>query len=272
MSPVKEPKFFALECQDLDFGGPGDQERMERGSITSFQNYCELFHAVSSESAIGEASTLYLYHSERSIERIRHYVPDVKIIAILRDPVDRAYSNFLHMIRNGVEPLNDFSHALGEEGTRIKNNWMPFWHYQNRGFYYAQLKPFFEAFDRCQIAVFLYEDLTTGSDCLMRNIFKFLSVDEQFVPDTGSIYNISGVPKNKVLHDFLMKPNPIKIGLKQILPRTLSKLIANKIRVQNLTKPPLPPEVRKELVSTYKGDILKLQDLIGRDLSKWLEC
>ena len=65
MSPVKEPKFFALEKEELDFRGPGDREVMTRGSITNYLDYCQLFENVSGETAIGEASTLYLYYSKK---------------------------------------------------------------------------------------------------------------------------------------------------------------------------------------------------------------
>ena len=140
MSPVKEPKFFALGGERLDYRGPGDEARMRGASVTSLEDYRELFRGVSTETAVGEASTLYLY-SERAAARIKHHVPDVKLIAVLRNPVDRAYSDFLHLVRDGIEPLTDFPQALEAEESRIRSRWAPMWHYRRRGFYHPQLKP-----------------------------------------------------------------------------------------------------------------------------------
>lgn len=275
MSPVKETNFFALEGEELNFCGPGDQAVLRRSkivsSVTSIEEYRGLFGRVSGEKAIGEASPLYLY-SPKAPERIRHYIPEAKLIAVLRNPVERAYSNFLMMIRYGSrEPITDFSRALQEEERRIKDNWEHTWHYKRMGFYHAQLKRYFDTFDRDQIRVYLYEDLTDKSDGVLQHIFRFLDVDDTFSPDMSSRHNVSGIPKNKALHDFLRKKHPIKSILKPLTPEGLRQRIITSLQNRNLEKPPLSPEVRRQLVEAYREDILKLQDLIQRDLTKWLE-
>ena len=270
MSPIKEPKFFALQGEDLDFRGPGDQERMQNNWITTFEDYLELFRGVTDENAIGEASNLYLY-DPKAAARIRRYVPQVKLIAILRDPAERAYSNFLYMIRRGREPLAAFPAALREEERRILNNWMPSWHYKRSGFYYAQLSRYFDEFSTSQIKVYLLEELTADPGCVLQDLFEFLGVDGTFVSDVSERHNPSGIPRRKALHRFLTKPNAIKTALKAVVPPGMSRRTTLRIRNQNLVRPTLSPEVRTELIATYRDDILKLQDLIGRDLSKWLE-
>ena len=74
---------------------------------------------------------------------------------MLRDPVQRAYSNFLGLRREGVEPLEDFTEAMVAEKERMENNWSPTWHYQQKGFYYNQLKRYFELFEKSQIRIYL---------------------------------------------------------------------------------------------------------------------
>lgn len=270
MSPVKEPKFFALEGEDLDFRGPGDQKRMESGWITTFEEYSELFRAVTDETAIGEASNLYLY-DPKAAERIRHHIPHVKLIAILRDPAERAYSNFLHMARSGLEPSADFTEALRQEETRINSRWMPFWHYWQRGFYYRQLRRYFDRFDQHQIKVYLYEEFAADPGCVLQDFFEFLGVDGTFASDVSKKHNQSGVPRNRAVHSLLTTPSPIKTALRAVIPSGRLRRAARRIRDQNLVKIPLSPEERTQLVDTYREDILKLQDLIRRDLSKWLE-
>jgi len=259
MSPVKEPKFFLLERWEYKKSKP----------ITDIKAYRALFQGVSDEEAIGEASPQYLY-SQTAPERIYHYIPEAKLIAILRNPVERAYSSFLHKIRVGQESLT-FDRALREEETRIRNNWEPLWHYKQLGFYYAQLKRYFDVFDRGQIRVYLFEDVKADPIGILQDIFRFLKVDDTFVPDISIRHNVGGIPKNKVLHTLLSNSNLAKSILKPFFFKGLRRCIASRLRNLNTIKPPLKPEIRRQLIQEYQEDILKLQDLIQRDLSKWLE-
>lgn len=268
MSPIKEPNFFAFEGERMSFLAPQDQEGINRTSVTDIEAYQALFKGVTNEKAIGEASHWYLY-SPKAPGRIHHHIPRAKLITVLRDPVERAYSQFLHFVRDGQEPLTDFARALQEEETRIRNNWA-FGRYASRGFYHAQLKRYFDTFDRSQMKVYLYEDLTTDPVGVLRDIFQFLGVDEAFVPEMSIKPNVSGVPKNRALHALITKPQRIKAFLKPRLPATLLRF-ASDLRDRNLAKPQLAPEVRRQMIETYREDILQLQELIDRDLSNWLE-
>ena len=122
MSPMKELRFFAIEGEKVDFCGPWDRIEIERYSIKTLEDYKNQFQGVTDEIAIGEASPWYLY-SEKAPKSIKSYIPDAKLIAILRDPVDRAYSHFSMHVMNGREPLADFTQALQEEEERILNNY-----------------------------------------------------------------------------------------------------------------------------------------------------
>jgi hypothetical protein len=270
MSPVKEPYFFALENEELNFRGPRDLEILSQMVVTDFGAYCELFRNVSNEMAVGEASAGYL-HSPKALERIRRYAPDAKLIAVLRDPAERAYSSFLHMVRDGREPLGDFERALQAEETRIRDNWGPIWHYKQKGFYYGQLKRYFEAFGRDQVKVYLYEDLKGDPLGMLQDTFRYLAVDDAFVPDMSLRHNISGVPKNRALHSFLRRPHPVKSAAKLFVPEGVRVRLVTSLRNRNLSRPPrLSPEVRGRLVGEYREDILRLEELIQRDLSGWL--
>jgi len=120
MSPHKAPRFFALEGQPLAFDGPGDRTRFT--FVTERAQYEALFDGVSTERAVGEASPWYLY-VEQAPERIKHHVAHARLIGVLRDPVQRAYSNFLHARSEGLEPLDDFAAAMDAESERIDRNW-----------------------------------------------------------------------------------------------------------------------------------------------------
>ncbi len=267
MSPTKETEFFAFEGETLDFQGPGDRGR---ASITNFEAYQAQFQAVTTETAIGEAATVCLY-SEKAADRIFYYLPNAKLIAILRDPIERAYSQFLMFVRDEREPILDFAKALQEEENRIRDYWAWGWRYVQLGFYSVQLQRYYERFDRNQIKVYLYEDLSNSPIQVIQDIFTFLGVDATFVPNMSTKPNISGMPKNQVWHSFLRKPHVIKETFKPLVPVQLRKKITMTLRNQNLVKPQLSPQIRQQLLPVFREDILRLQELIGRDLSPWLE-
>jgi Sulfotransferase family len=263
MSPVKEPNFFC---------SVGQASRHD-SSVAHLETYESLFEDVSGEKAIGEASHCYLYEP-KAVARIQQYLPDAKFVAILRDPVDRAYSHFLHMVRNGTEPLTDFAEALVAEEARACQD-RRFQDYVGRGLYYDQLRRYFDVFGRERVKVFLYEDLSNVPISVLQNTFRFLEVDDSIVPDVSLRRNISGSPRYKVLDSILRKPNPVKDALKTHLPAGLRWRLSgafDELKTRNLTRPPaVEPGVRRRLGRIYREDILKVQGLIHRDLSEWLE-
>lgn len=267
-SPVKEPMFFALEGGKPDFRGPGDDLEINRKAVTDLAAYQALFAGAQGRKAVGEASANYLY-SERAAERIHHYAPDARLIAVLRNPVERAYSSFLYMIRDRREPLRDFGQALADEPRRIRDHWEHIWHYAGMGFYFQQLERYYQRFDHSRIRVYLNEDLKQDAPGLLKDVFGFLEVDENFVPDTSITYNEGGVPKRKMLNALLTRPSVVKRMLRPLMPAAAMKFYI-RLKHSNLDKPPLDPEVRASLVALYRNDVLRLQDRIGRDLSSWL--
>ncbi|MDJ1172835.1 sulfotransferase family protein [Roseofilum capinflatum] len=267
----KEPDFFALEGEPLEYPGPEGTFKMN-DRVTDLDTYRSLFDPVTTQKAIGEASTVYIY-SEKAPERIQHYIPDVKLIAILRDPVERAFSHYLYWASQGFEPHTnfDFNQAIQAEETRISQGWSHNWHYIRRGFYYTQLNRYFDRFDASQIRIYLYEDLIKDKLAVAQNIFEFLGVDRTFTPNFTKTHNKTEVPKNRTVNTLLNRPNPIKAVLKPLLPTGLRKRIATNLKQRNQGKPKLPDQTRKQLINIYRQDILQLQDLINRDLSNWLE-
>ena len=154
--PLKETNFFVFEGQKVNFLGPGDNEKINSYSVTDLNTYLSLFQNIASEKAIGEASALYLY-SEVAPQRIKIYCPRVKLIAILRQPVTRAFSHFKMNLKQQREPFTNFLKAFWASKSRIQNHWGWTWDYIGAGFYYERLKKYFSIFNKTQIKVFLYE-------------------------------------------------------------------------------------------------------------------
>ncbi len=229
MSPLKETNYLALRGRRPDYRGPGDDATINRLSITTASGYAAQFAGVTTEAAVGEASPLYLYDPEVP-GRVDDHVPGANVLVVLRHPVERAYSAFLHARRDGREPLGDFAAALADEPARVRAGWEHLWHYAGMGFYAAQLERWYAAVGRDRVHVFLHGELEADPVGALRGCFAFLGVDDTFVPDTRVRSNVSSTTG----------------------------------------APPLDGGVRAALVDVYRDDVARLQGLLERDLSPWL--
>ncbi|MGQ4646863.1 sulfotransferase domain-containing protein [Lyngbya aestuarii] len=142
-------------------------------------------------------------------------------------------------------------------------------------YYYSHLQHYLSLFEREQIKTYLYQDIKTDVDGLMKDIFQFLSVDEKFIIDKSAHHNKGGIPKNKLIYNLINNLSKNQKLFKKTIPQGLYQPIYHTfigLKNRNLAKPPqLSQEIRQQLVELYREDILKLQDLIQRDLSPWLE-
>lgn len=268
--PVKEPKFFALAGSALDYRGPGD-ERIRAETAVTLDDYLALFAGARDEHAVGESSTLYLSH-EAAPAAIARLVPEVRLIAILRDPAERAHSNFLHLRRDGYEPLADFGAALAAERDRAAAGWYYAWLYRDRGFYHRDLSRYFELFDRSRIRVYLHEELDREPLRVLDDIFGFLGVDRGFRPDVRARHNVSGRPRSGGFHRALRRSRRLRQAAKLVVPDRLGHRAFAAVHRANLERRPMPPGIRADLVAGYADDIRRLEGLIDRDLSSWLRA
>lgn len=268
MSPKKETNFFTFEGQKASFRGPGDNA-LNNASITELGLYKALFNKVKNEKAIGEASPLYLYDKDTP-KKIKKHIPNAKLIIMLRNPADRAFSSYLHCLRDGREEYKSFEMALDQETFRIKNNWGLIWHYKNAGLYYEQLRRYYQEFDSSNIRIYLYDDFLNQTTNILKDIFDFLEIDTSFIPDVSVKHNKSGIPNSKVVQRLLYYPNIGKSVLKPFLPKRFRMNLKTKVLNKNLTKPKMSYKTRNELIDYFYEDILNSQKEFNLDLSKWV--
>lgn len=269
MPVLKEPNFFAYEGQTLDCQGPGAD--YINNSVTRLNDYQGLFGIAPNGAVCGEASPLYLFSPEAPA-RIRHHVPKARLIVILRNPIDQAYSHFLYATKQAIEPERDFTKALGLEGERMAAGWQPLFGYSDFPKYAEQLQRYFQVFPREQIFVRTYEDYKDQPEKLFRELFGFIGVDADFSPDMSRKPNAGGVPKNRVLQDFLMKSNPITRAIGLVVPKQARLAIRDRIAALNTRhKQTMPVAARQILKNRLGSEIKALETLIGRDLSHWLK-
>lgn len=272
MSPVKEPRYFAYAENPPAMDGPGDEaSNREAGAVYSLDAYRDLFAEATTESVVGEASPVYLYDPDAP-RLIHEHCPDATLLALLRDPIERAYSHFLHLVRSGREPLRDFEAALDAEDERVEAGWEWSWHYRRMGFYGAQLARYLEYFDREQLHVYRFGTLTDDAVGFAQTVFRDLGIDASFVPDTGVRRRATGVPKLDWLHRFIGNPDhPLRKWSRSILPEAVRDRILTSVKNANLEKPPLPDTARARLADVYCEDVRRLERLLDRDFSDWLE-
>lgn len=267
MSPIKEPKFFALEGEELNYKGP--DQGININSVNNLVGYQKLFEGVTDEIAIGEASPMYLT-SPKAPGNIKHYIPDAKIIAILRNPIERAFSSYTHLLRENYETL-PFESALEAEPLRIQEKWSHLFYYTQNGFYAAQVKRYLDSFSSENIKFYLYDDLAKDTAAIVQDMYAFLGIDIDFKPDI-SRRNVSGIPKSRLLYSLFRRDNLLKDSLKHFFPKTLRRGFAENLLRKNLgTKPVMLSETRQRLANLYRDDINELQKLLQKDLSHWVD-
>jgi Sulfotransferase family len=284
MSPVKEPCYFASEIRpaNLSKAAQGPLRRKSRelaqrlndgkavkplGWLASeWEDYARLFQNVRDEKAIGEASAAYLW-SETAAANIHSRLPQARIIMILRDPAERAYSQYLHQLASGLtrQAFREHLQQCIRNTDRKIGILYPF---LEIGFYSQQVKRYLDLFPRDNIRILWYEEAWREPSRLLADLFQFLNVDATFSPDTSRRELARRAPRLVTAHYLLMKSGVWR-PLQALVPASLRPGIRN-LAFRRGSSLPLDPKDRQYLVDYYREDIEKLAALLDTDLSAWL--
>jgi hypothetical protein len=208
MSPIKEPNYFASEIRLETFSdrlrqraeqavaplrayldGPMREKRFG-GQVTEWPDYLKLFSEVEGQKAIGEASVCYLW-SESAAKNIRHAIQDARIILVLRNPVEMAFSMYLHSLRS-LATHHTFREAI-ERGLEQRGGQIDFWHpFLDMGLYYEQVKRYLQTFPKERVRIYWYEEYQSEPALMLADVFRFLEVDPAFSPDISKHYLEAG--------------------------------------------------------------------------------
>ena len=276
MSQNKEPVFFGNSrfsgAQQTQSATDPTGAQFKQGIVEAPESYLDLFRGVTDEKAIGEASITYL-RSFIACRRIHNLLPDVKLVAVLRQPADRAHSNYWYLVQKGAEPAPTFEAALADEARRIEAGWNVMTYHKEWGYYGAQLAHYYQYFPRENIRIFLYDDWRQDPRAVLRELFEFIGVAPDFAP-TIPRANRTLIPRNRALADWTRALHPVN-GNSRIRPRLLRRALFGAARRINArynfaAAPKINPTTRARLTEEFRPDITELQDLLGRDLSNWL--
>jgi hypothetical protein len=256
--PLKGTNYFGYD-DALHWRWPeeGPAPRLRNFRVKTFDEYRNAFAGANGEHAIGEVSPQY-FHCPTAAEKIAARLPEVKLVAVLRNPAERAYSGFLMRVRRG-ERVGSAREELHPRSGHVLD-----------GFYFRRLERYFDAFPRDQIKVYVFEEFRRDPRATMRDMFRFLDVDTGFVPDTSAKHNPANVPRSRVANRLFYHPRTIRTA-KAVLPSAAQDW-ARRVRALNLDTPPrLPGDLRAALLDIYRPDVLRLEELLQRDLSIWLD-
>jgi len=260
---VKEPQFLIKEKL---------KDRLHFG-IWDWKEYQSLFNDVKEERCIGEASVFYLYYYKQAIKNIKYRLGEnTKIIIILRNPIQRAYSAYNHVSKSGIENLS-FKDSLDQEDGRLEKDvtLTPMVMYKDMGLYYNMVKAYKVEFK--DVHVILFDDFKENSDKVMRNVFKFLDVKTEVKINSAVQHNVGGKKwKNKWLRQLFYNDSFLKIIYQNIIPKKVKLMIQEKLVFlsTNAIKP-MNKKVYNDLLLFFREDINKLSQLLEINLDKWIK-
>jgi hypothetical protein len=263
MSKVKEPYYFS----------PNYIRRYTGEMVTDKEEYLRLFKNASGCIAIGEASPSYLW-DPNSPKLIHQSIPDARIIILLRDPIERAYSHYLMKVRFGTGDKRSSSFYQDlmrnyKNPERKANDMSQL--YVEFSMYYEQVKRYFDEFGRQQLKVIIYEEFIQRPEETVNDVLAFLGLNYT-VTAIKEQYNTHSVPRSPIspwVYSFFhwLRARGIKTSkLTTLLPPTLTALLEENLLFKRTQKPKIEPEAFKFLQDIYYEDVVRLESLLGRSL------
>ncbi|MEN9626405.1 MAG: hypothetical protein RL557_733 [archaeon] len=242
------------------------------------KGYLTIFASCTSGKIKGDFSSYYMVNPKVA-QIIKKHFPRIKIWACLRNPVERAYSDWLAFRNFKVKDTSDFESSFFQEQKELYPAGDGFRH---RGFYFKQLKPYFDLFPREHIKIILHEDILQDPKRVAKELYKFLGVDSTYVP--RGLHERPG-KSTETRFKFLRKMINSLAAFSHVLEEgqmgrfifwvkrktginTIFNTI-NDLNVRASEKPKLDYALQKKLKKIYKEDICNLEKLIKRDLSAW---
>jgi hypothetical protein len=271
-SPVKEPKYFM--CWDAPppaYRGPGDRHSNQEW-IWRREAYEALFRGAPDDAVRLESTPFYLY-APNARRRIAEELPEAKLIVIVRDPIDRAYSNWMHLWVDGLEPISDFEDAWRAEDSRVAAGWAPFWHYRRLGRYGEQLADLLSRVERERVLVLRYWQVVSQPNETLNRTSRFLGIAEDQIrsiaPDNARPFVEPGVRTSvlgRVIRAGASAGTYLPPGVWRQASEPLVRLLQ---RGGSIQRPKLAAEQRKALLGDCTDDISLLEQTLGESFEDW---
>lgn len=260
VSEKKELHFFSRPFLEAMTAGPGDKYILSE-IPNSFEQYLSYYASANNRIAI-DISPSYLFHYQSAMV-LHELAPEAKVVFILRNPVDKAFSQYVHLLGAGRETLS-FDAALAAEPGRKAKGYSDMWLYRESGLYADALEYFFSVVGRSNVKVFYYEELLASPDVVLKEICGMVGLDTTFQFSPVHDVNRSGQPRSALVAN-LLAPNPFTFLLRRIIPMRIGRVVRKWLKDRNTgDKPSLSASSRDELTRYYASDIARVESLVGR--------
>jgi len=265
---VKAPSHFY--CVDGIPPSSKDRRRSTRNHfVADPAAYEALFDGWSGQRAVGEVSPAYLC-TTRVPDRVAERVPDARLVAVLRNPVERAHARFVARRRDGLEPTPDLAEIVADEARGPLPAEDSAGTYVAAGFVSHVLARYLERFPRDQVQIHLHDDLVQDPAAVIHDVFAFVGVDPAAPVDLTTNRNRSGgTIAHPVTRAVWTRSAPIRTRLRRHVPVAVRDR-AFAAATRDLVPEPLDAATRSRLTELYREEIERLADLLDRDLSPWL--
>ena len=257
-----QPQIFKLNK------GPKDKV-VKQPHIKSEKEYLELFKSVKDEVAVGDASPSYINYPE-NFGMIKQYLNDPKVIVIVRDPIDRAYSNYLHLKRELRETMDFFS-ALKNEDNRREESYSDFWYYRFNSTYYKKILMAKKTFSN--VLVLTSEEFKKNPEITLKKVYSFLGVKSIVNKQAlETKFNVGGYYKKNLITSLIFQPSRFKNALKKIIKPTrgIKMLVSRFSRLFQIKQPSIDQDSLNYLKKHFSKEINNLKKM-NIDVSKWRE-
>ena len=262
MSPMKEPHFFSrIE--------PAPRREAFFPHVTDEDEYLALFRGAANEEVLGEASTSYLWDTHAA-ERISRVIPEARILVMLRDPVDRAYSQYWNDVREGIEK-QPFLDALLAEQRSGPRRWGVSSLYIDCGRYADQVARYLDRFG-AKVHVLFFEDFIGDPAGATGEVLSFLGLRPANAGPQLGRANPASLPRNR-LGGALLASGGVRRVVRATVPRPLRGRLRGAL-LKETSPPTMDPAARALLMEIYRPEAQRLAALLDRPLpweSGWPE-
>ncbi len=257
MSSVKEPHFYSRVRPSAE------QRAIMRHIVSDEAEYRRLFEGSEGFRVIGEASPSYLWE-QGTAHRLAETHPDARIVAVLRDPVERAFSHYLMDLKLGVQSL-PFLEAVEADEKRKEKGWGVSHLYLELGFYGEQLERYFAVFPAEKLLVLTFDELTNSRVETIARLFEFLNLEpaDPSRIDLDAVHNRFAAPRGWLARRMLSSDLVRSVGDR--LPRPFRRAVRRRVLERHgVDKPKMAEDERSYLRSRYDADTRRLEELLGR--------
>ncbi|NND77504.1 MAG: hypothetical protein HKN39_04925 [Flavobacteriales bacterium] len=266
--PVKETFYFIRDHYPSNLLDYPKQRRPE-SIVRSLSDYQEIYSTAKGRTS-GEIGTGYLHHYETAIPEIKKTLgEDVKIIIILRDPIERTYSGYLHFKKFSIE-MDGLIQEIKMENSRKAEGYDFMWQFSGLSYYYESVKAYMGSFNN--VSIFFYEDLKKDPKKFLNDVLRSIGVEVSVDIDVAKSFNPSGDPKSGALQKMITGDHWFKRSMRPVyhflLGKEKARSIRDRMRDSNIQKHDMDPENRAVLKELFSDDVLKLRSLLRKDVNK----